>query len=223
MLAHRGASAHERENTIAAFAAAVAGRADGVELDVRPTADGALAVHHDAHLPDGRSIPEVRAADLPEHVPLLEAALEACGSLLVNVEIKHDRREPGFSDDHRLAAPVVVAIRAWGGRAVVSSFDPGMVDAVRAVDGDLPTAQLTALLDRAGPAVAAAIRARGHSGWNPWHPTLDREAIDAGHASGLTILTWTVDDPRRIAELAEWGVDGIVANDPVAALRVLGR
>ena len=55
VVAHRGASAaHPPGNTVAAFAAAVALGADWVELDVRLTADGALVVHHDPDLPDGR-------------------------------------------------------------------------------------------------------------------------------------------------------------------------
>jgi glycerophosphoryl diester phosphodiesterase len=81
IFAHRGASAVERENTVAAFAAAVAMGADGVELDVRRTADGALAVHHDAHLADGRLLVEVAAGDLPSEVPSLVEALAACGDV----------------------------------------------------------------------------------------------------------------------------------------------
>ena len=43
------------------------------------------------------------------------------------------------------------------------------------------------------------------------------------HAAGLGVNTWTVDDPARIAELAAWGVDGIVTNDIPTALAALGR
>ena len=50
MIAHRGASRAERENTIAAFARAAAMGADAVELDVRRSRDGVLVVHHDPHV-----------------------------------------------------------------------------------------------------------------------------------------------------------------------------
>ena len=43
------------------------------------------------------------------------------------------------------------------------------------------------------------------------------------HAEGLQVNVWTVDDPARIAELAGWGVDGIVTNVPDIARRALGR
>ncbi|MGB5167779.1 MAG: glycerophosphodiester phosphodiesterase, partial [Acidimicrobiia bacterium] len=44
---HRGASAHVRANTVEAYALAIDLGADGVELDVRPSRDGVLVIHHD--------------------------------------------------------------------------------------------------------------------------------------------------------------------------------
>ena len=51
VFAHRGCTEGFTENTLEAFAEARRLGADGVELDVRLTADGALAVHHDAEIP----------------------------------------------------------------------------------------------------------------------------------------------------------------------------
>ena len=59
VIAHRGAPRLARENTVESFRAAVATGAGGIELDVRRTADGALVVHHDAVLDDGRTIVDV--------------------------------------------------------------------------------------------------------------------------------------------------------------------
>src|SRR3954468_3922079 len=107
ILAHRGASSSHRENTIDAFRASGPMGADWVELDVRRTADGALAVHHDAHLADGRAIVELAASDLPAHVPLLAEALAACAPMGVNVEIKNWPADIDFDVDVVLAEPVV--------------------------------------------------------------------------------------------------------------------
>src|SRR2546423_3094996 len=96
ILGHRGASAHRPENTLDAFLEARRLGADGVELDVRRTADDALAIHHDATLPDGRRLIDLTVAQLPGSVPLLEAALEVCEGLTVNVEIKNASQEPDF-------------------------------------------------------------------------------------------------------------------------------
>ena len=217
VIAHRGASAHEPENTVAAFERAVAFGADGVELDVRSTADGALAVHHDADLPDGRAIGELGRSELPASVCLLDEALAACGGLLVNVEIKAD----GPGGGQPLVAPVVDACRAWGGKVLVSSFDVATVDAVRAAAPDLPTAQLTFLLERSLAESVEWMVRRGHAAWHPHHATLDEGAVAAAHAAGLAVNPWTVDDPARIAALAAWGCDGIVTNDVPGAQAAL--
>ena len=93
VFAHRGASATQTENTVAAFAAAVAMGADGVELDVRRTADGALAVHHDAHLPDGRLLCEVATSALPSHVPSLA---ERDGTVVRSIDFARARVPPSM-------------------------------------------------------------------------------------------------------------------------------
>ncbi len=223
LFAHRGASSHRPENTLAAFAAAVELGADWVELDVRWTADRALAIAHDAHYPDGRAVAEVAVADLPESVCLLDAALEACTPLGVNVEIKSDPSEPGFDEARSLAGPVLAAIRAWGGTTIVSSFDEVMVDRVRELDADVPTGQLTLLTTEPAEAIVAGIRRRGHGWWHPWVAMVDAASVTAAHDAGLGLNTYTTDDPDRIAELASWGVDGIVTNDITLGLRALGR
>jgi glycerophosphoryl diester phosphodiesterase len=218
VIAHRGASTHEPENSLAAFAAAVRFGAHGVELDVRATADGALAVVHDAHLPDGRAVAEVRAAELPGGIALLDAALDACGDLLVNVEIKADGPRGGTA----IAAGVVATCRAWGGRVLVSSFDAATVARVRELDAHVATGQLTFLLDRSVPEVLATVADQGHGAWHPHHATIDADAVAAAHAVGIAVNVWTVDDPGRIATLAAWGVDAVVTNDVPTALRSVG-
>ena len=74
MYGHRGASAAERENTLAAFDTARRMGADGVELDVRRTADGALVVAHDPLLADGRALVSLDRAELPPDVLELHEA-----------------------------------------------------------------------------------------------------------------------------------------------------
>jgi glycerophosphoryl diester phosphodiesterase len=214
VIAHRGASAAERENTVTAFARAVAMGADGIELDVRRTADGKPAIHHDPDLPDGRPISSLLAADLPAHVPLLDAALDACGPLYVNVEIK----EPP-----ELAEVVVAEVRNRGiaDRVIVSCFELGTVDRVRRLDDGIPTAYLTYQDDGLGAIRLCADR--GHQALHPWDPCVDAALVGAAHAAGIAVNTWTVDDASRIAELAGFGIDGIVTNVPDVALAALGR
>ena len=49
------------------------------------------------------------------------------------------------------------------------------------------------------------------------------ELVDAAHAAGLAIYTWTVDEPDDIKRLADLGVDAIITNDIATARRVLQR
>jgi glycerophosphoryl diester phosphodiesterase len=223
--AHRGASRAERENTLAAFAAAVAMGADGVELDVRRTADGALAVHHDATLPDGRLLADVAVADLPADVPLLDAALDACGDLVVNVEIKNLPGEPDFDPEERLATQVarLVADERLHERVLVSSFNLKAVDRCLEVDASVPTAFLVMLApdrDVAGRMVDRA-RRHGHRALHPHHVGVTPHLVELCRAVGLACNTWTVDDPGRMRELAALGVDAIVTNVPDVAVETL--
>lgn len=219
MIAHRGASHDERENTVAAFARAAELGADAVELDVRRTRDGVLVVHHDAWLDDGRAIVSTDAADLPEHVPSLDAAIDACVGLWVNVEIKNDEAEPDFDAGDVIADDVVAALVGRGepDRWLISSFRLATVDRVRAVDASLSTAWLVVGVP---DGAAAMLAERGHGAIHPWVGSLDRATVEACHASGLAVNTWTCDEAARMAELATWGVDGICTNVPDVALAV---
>ena len=119
-----------------------------------------------------------------------------------------------------MVEPVVAAVREWGGPVIVSSFDHALVDRVRAVAPDLPTAWL--VLNEPA-AVVDACAAAGHVALHPWNPMVDEELVVRCHDAGLALNTWTVDDPERIAQLTAWGVDGIVTNVPDVLLSVLGR
>src|SRR5919205_1725983 len=95
VIAHRGASGYEYENSRAAFRRAVMLDADGVELDVHSTCDGAIVVHHDHEIAgvgpiSQMSHAEIRQVRIPngEPLPLLTEVLELVGSRDVWVEIK---------------------------------------------------------------------------------------------------------------------------------------
>ena len=128
VLAHRGANRVAPENTVEAFARALALGADGVELDVHRTADAGLVVHHDAEagglgvLAD-RSLTEIREV-LPA-APTLEEALDVCSGALVNIEIKNLPGDADFDPGESAAGLVVALLAARGHRdeVVVSSFN----------------------------------------------------------------------------------------------------
>ncbi len=216
VIAHRGASVAERENTVEAFRRAVVMGAAGIELDVRRTADGALVVHHDAHVADGRVIIDTLADDLPSHVPSLEAALEACAGAWVNVEIKNSRAEPDFDPLRSLADDVVRTLRATDDdeRWVVSSFDLAMVDRVQGLGPGLPTAWLVVAIP---DDVELRLAAGRHHAVHPWVHGLEQHHVERLHAGGYRVNAWTCNEPDRLRELAAWGVDGVCTDVPDVA------
>jgi glycerophosphoryl diester phosphodiesterase len=205
ILAHRGAHQPEtpdvRENTVAAFDAAPATGADGVELDVRRTRDGVLVVMHD------RGPEDAEATDLPPWVPTLDAALAACTGI-VNVEIKADL------DHHPDLVPAVAAAVGHRPRILVSSFNLGALDAFHAAAPDIPTGWLTLPGDDQADAVRTSAE-RGHRTINPPIDAATPDLISAAHDAGLEVVVWTVNDPIRVPD----GADVVVTDVPRRLIR----
>lgn len=220
VLAHRGASTACRENTIEAFRLAAKLGSDAVELDVRRTVDGLLIVHHDAYLADGSAIVDLAAADLPGHIPDLSAALDACDGMWVNVEIKNDPLEPDFDPTDSIAEQTMAALlqRGEDDRWLISSFRLETVDRCKALAADIRTAWLVMEVP---DDVIATMVSRGHAALHPWVGTLGRAHVDVCHGAGIDVNAWTCDDPLRMAELIEWGIDGICTNVPDVATQVI--
>ncbi len=221
MIAHRGASLAEPENTLAAFRRAGVLGADGVELDVRRTADDRLVVHHDPVLADGRLIRDTAAADLPTELPELHAALDACDGMFVNIEIKNDSTEPDFDRSDWLARRVAVELQRRGAatRWLVSCFRIETVDIFRRL---LPSVRTAWLVISPTAEVLERAAASSHVAVHPAVERLTAESVGAAHALGLAVNTWTCDDPVRMQELMTWGVDGICTNAPDVAVRIRG-
>ncbi|MBM3827903.1 MAG: glycerophosphodiester phosphodiesterase [Actinobacteria bacterium] len=227
MIAHRGASRAEMENTASAFRRAVRMGSHSAELDVRRTSDGVLVVHHNPNLDDGRLVASLPFADLPEHVCTLDEALDACSPMWVNVEIKNDPNEPDFDQSESIADDTIACLaeRSEGDqRWLISSFRRETIDRCRALRPSIATAWLTVgVRDEDRASCIASLRTAGHTAIHPWFGHLSEEMIHDFHAAGLKVNTWTCDDPVRMQELIDWGIDGICTNIPDVALSVVAR
>src|SRR5262245_12940494 len=226
VLGHRGASAYERENTIAAFVRARELGADGVELDARRTSDDGLVVHHDPAVDDVGLIVDMSFASLHAQLPdlpTLREALDACTGMIVNVEVKCLPWEPD-SDvaDRRVLRAVLDEVRDRE-QILLSSFDLDAVDLAHTLKPELKTAWLTSRQPLADASALAA--ERGHWGIHPDQAAAlgaAGDVYDIAHAQGLHINVWTVDDPVDARQLRDLGADGIVTNVPDVVLDALG-
>jgi len=202
-LAHRGDWRRAPENTIAAFLAALEVPAcDGLEFDVRATADGVPVLNHDATLQRVHGRPDrvdalTGAACGDLGIPTLEEALAAIGPKpFLDVELKAD---PG-----RAAVEVLAAGRGPGlERAVVSSFDREPLEAVARLAPAWRRWLNSHVLDRAVVANAVALGCAGVA--IEWQ-ALDRGTVALAQAAGLEVASWTVRRRPTFDRLARLGV-----------------
>lgn len=222
-----------------AFRLALRHGADGVELDVRSSADGVPVVHHDARwsaaqpgvgAEAGRAVAATPAAGRPTLVPTLAEALDACRGALVNVEVKFERHDRGAAvatgsaadaAARALSQAVAAVLRGREAlhRVLVSSFDLALLDAFQACS---PGTSVGWLTDTAPDgATLAALAGRGHVSVHPYAPVIDAALVAAAHRVGLAVYAWTVDDPAEAVRLVTLGVDAIITNEPAAVLAAL--
>jgi glycerophosphoryl diester phosphodiesterase len=246
VVAHRGASSDEPENTIAAFQAAVRAGADVVELDVRLTSDRIPIILHDPDVSattdgngpvHGLALAEVkrleasRGAGDRHEIPTLEEALEAIGesgSTAVDLEIKNIPGEAAFDSPEETvlgAALEVLERSSFPAPVLVSSFNWITIERSRELAPQLPTGFLT--VGAVSPLAALGYaRQRGHDFILP-QATAVLEAgpgfIREAHGEGIRVGTWTVDDESDLATLFGWDVDAVASNDPTLAIGVRDR
>lgn len=223
VFAHRGLHVTERENTVAAFRAAVALGVDGVELDVRRTQDGVLVVHHDSTV-GSLAIAEHVRSELPTYVPTLPEALESLEGVAVNVEIKNDR---GPTEEYDATAALVRQILSTieesgqSARVSISSFDLATCTYTRSMDRDMSVAWL--LWDVAiGDALVQA-HLLGLNAVNPHFSTVNADVINRAHELQLDVNVWTVNHVEDLERMTALEVACIITDDPLLAREVVTR
>ena len=229
---HRGAAAHEPENTLRSFRAALRAGADAIETDVRLSADGEVVVFHDANGARTCGQRELLRrspwasicqwdAGYGERPIRLEDLLEAFPGVFVNVDVK--------DLSPKAAIRTLEAVRRAGAedRVGLGSFHVHVAQILRRAGWEgqlsLTIAEVAAL--RLLPEIAARWMVRGDAVQIPVRGSgfrLDRPSfVHRCHRLGLRVDYWTIDDPVLARSLVEAGADGIVTNDPAAIVPVL--
>jgi len=218
VIAHRGASSIELENSLAAFRAAAGQGADGVELDVHATNDGEIVVYHDPSIM-GLPIAQARMRDLAqlrllngEALPTLAQALDVLGKLRVFVEVKV--LDPRWDD--RLLATLDNGPNPGG--YAVHSFAFHVVRRLGQKRPSLPRGVLSEVATKNPKQTLEDASAQ--TLWQE-RATLDEALVKTVHGLGAGIIAWTVDNPGDMERLVSWGVDGLCTNHPERARRVV--
>ncbi|MGV9453388.1 glycerophosphodiester phosphodiesterase [Streptomyces sp. NPDC003635] len=244
VLAHRGASAHAPENTLAAVDRAAELGIRWVENDVQRTKDGELVVVHDDNLRRTTDVEEVFPGRAPWKVKDFTAAEIArldAGSwfgpayagarvptleqYMHRVELHHQKllleiKNPALYPGIERQTLKVLGNEGWLdrahlGRLIVQSFS---ADSVRTVH-DLKPAVKTGLLGTP-PVADLPGYAEFTDQINPSYGSVSTGYVAAVHAftgphgKPLEVFTWTVDDATAARRAAGYGVDGIITNKP---------
>jgi glycerophosphoryl diester phosphodiesterase len=211
LLGHRGARRGHgdgtAENTIAAFDLALAHGADGFEFDVRLTGDGKTILCHDPKLHRlvvrRNSLKYLLAAgsvDGEAPATLEDVLSRYRRSAFLNIEIK----VRGMED---LVARAVK--RARPEQYFISSFLPGVIRGLHTHDHSLPLGVLAQTRWQLRRWKTLPIRYVA-----PHYRLISRRLVAQLHAAGKLVITWTVNDRRRMLRAARLGVDGIISDNP---------
>lgn len=207
IIAHRGASAYEPENTIAAFNTAVKMKADGIECDVRLTADKRLAIIHNPTIKTTSGKGKVKDYTLNQlkqyNVPELQEIIDLIKQtgLLLLVEIKDEGTEQQIVN--------VIKKNKIENRAIIVSFYADSIKKIKRL-GNIKTGLIFSKLDKP---IETALASRAD--WLiPKADIVTAQLVKLSHKANLKVLAWTVDDYGKARKLAALGVDGIATNKP---------
>lgn len=251
VIAHRGGKHLWPENTHLAFQKAAAMGVDALEMDVHISADGVLVVLHDDTVDrttNGRgrvatmTLAELQKLDAGYHwspdggttfpyrgqgltIPTLEDVFRALPELRMVVEIKPSDRAAA-----RLLCELIGQYRMQA-RVLVASFQEAPLRAFRAHCSEVATSAARlettrfVLLSKIflsrtlSPGFQSLQVPPSSSGITIMTPRFVR----AAHARNLKVECWTINDPARMQQYINWGVDGIVTDRPDLLLQLLGR
>lgn len=225
MIAHRGVSGLEEENTCAAFVAAGNRSYFGIETDVHKTKDGRFIIIHDDrtgrvspidHSVEGTDFDTLRALHLYDREPgrfrgdLIPPTLEEYISICKRYEktaVLELKNHMDTEDIRRIVA--AIAEEGYLEQTIFISFDlPNMIS-VRSL---LPHQKAQYLIEGKIPDDLIGTLKKYALDLDVDHHLLTREFVERLHAAGIEINVWTVNDLADARRLAQWGVDYITSN-----------
>ncbi|MEM3437355.1 MAG: glycerophosphodiester phosphodiesterase family protein [Nitrososphaerales archaeon] len=215
IIAHRGASAYEPENTLRAIRRALELNAKMIEVDVRLSKDEQIVVIHDESVDrttNGKGLvknlmlEELKKLDAGkgERIPTLQEVIDVVKKkAILIIEIKVPNIENSIIK--------IIENEGIEKEVIVTSFNHHILKKIKNLNPIIKTG----VIFKCYPikSVDLALNANANSLF-PEHTYLSKEMVEEAHSNNLKIYPWTVDNPNRANELIEMGVDGIVTNKP---------
>lgn len=238
IFAHRGASAHAPENTLAAFDLALHQGADGIEPDVQLTRDEQVVVIHDQTVNrttqgKGRvrdlTLAQIKLLDAGSHfdiaflgepIPTLDEVLATFGHrTLLNIELKNYA-----TPLDKLPEKVIEQIRFYHleSRVLLSSFNPIALRKVKRLAPEIPVGLL--VLSGARGTWARNLLGRWFVPYETLHlPLKDAKNMRLPHTTWPVqrIFVYVVNHSNDMNDMFALGVHGIFTDDPLLACRAL--
>jgi len=228
IVAHRGVSGIERENTAAAFIAAGNRSYYGIETDIWRTADGHFLCNHDGNLKrvagvdisvENSTLAELQAviqydksvdaADSTDRRDLIAPTLENYVSICKKYEkIGVLELKSIFTDEEIAKIIEIIESYDYLDGIIFIAFNYDNLVKVKKLR---PNQTVQFLTKEVSDELIEKLAAAGMDA-DIHHPSLTEERIKAFHAKGVKLNCWTVDTPERAEELASWGVDYITTN-----------
>ena len=218
LLGHRGCRLPKfQENTLPAFRHAIDSGCDGFEFDVRATSDHRAVCVHDPSI-GNRVIAEWTYDDFRKEslnsgkgeVSTLQQVIEAFGnSAFLNIELKVEGLEE----------QTLEAVKSLPhDRFVISSFQSEVICRIRELDPEVPVGFIFNTVDglRSWPILPGPYVI-------PNCDLVTPAVVESVHAADRKIMVWTVNRPAEMKRLAEWGVDGLISDNPALLSKTLRR
>lgn len=235
MVAHRGLSGLEPENSIPAFVAAGNRSYWGIETDVHVTGDGKFVVFHDEQTArvagDDINI-EKCSYDLVRKIVLDNICLveQKSGEKIGELKGRDDLLIPRLEDYINICkkyekiavlevknrmepedlARMVEEIKALGylENVIFISFSLENMINLRKM---LPNQKLQYLTTKYNDEIHNAL-IEYKLDWDAWYPAITKEIIDKLHSEGIVVNSWTVDDVEVAEKLIDWGIDYLTSD-----------
>ena len=224
LVAHRGCSGLEQENTHAAFVAAGNRTYFGVETDIHKTVDGKIVVIHDDTT--GRVAVDNLVVEESTYDTLRGLLLKQKDGVKGRIDIRIPNLEEYISICRHYDKVCVLELKnhfekedVWNICSMIEEM--GYMENVIFISFDYenmvslrekyPTQPAQFLDYKAEPDLIDRLKAHNLD-LDISHKVLTKELVDACHAEGIKVNVWTVDDPEIANRLIDWGVDYITTN-----------